>query len=270
MTTVSTPTATLGQPLAGKVALITGGSRGIGRAIALRLANDGASVIVNYVSNDATAKAVVDEINALPATKDAKDGKPRAIAVKADVASVDQAKKLADRALEVYGKLDVLVLNAGILPNESLLQITDASFDRAFAVNVKGPLFLTQSLAPKMSPNGRVIFFSSTLTAASVVTPNYLLYNATKGAVEQLARVLAKELSKSYGLTVNTVSPGPTATEMFFEGKSEQTLNFIKGLSPFNRFGEPNEIAAAVAFFAGPDSSWVNGHNLRVNGGYVV
>ncbi|KAJ3196544.1 hypothetical protein HK101_008553 [Irineochytrium annulatum] len=243
--------------LAGKVAIVTGASRGIGRAIAERLSADGANVVVNFASSQAAADKVVAS---LPT---------KSIAVKADVAREDACKALVQAAMDEFGRIDILVLNAGVLTNETLDQITSESFDRSFAINVKGPLLLTKLSHPHMAPGSRVIFFSSSLTSASTVTPNYALYNATKGAVEQLSRTLAKDLGKK-GICVNTVSPGPTATELFKDGKSQQQLDFFAGLSPFGRLGEPADIASVVSFLAGPDSAWVSGQNIRVNGGFVV
>ncbi|KAJ3286196.1 hypothetical protein HK104_009146 [Borealophlyctis nickersoniae] len=248
-------------PLTNKVAIVTGGSRGIGRSICQRLAQDGANVVVNYNSNAAEAQSVVDEINAA--------GKGKAVAVQADVSKVGDVKVLVGRCEEEFGKIDFLVLNAGIQMNQSLHEITEESFDKSFGVNVKGPLFLAQTAAPKMSEGGRIIFFSTSLTAATMVAPNYALYNATKGAVEQLARVLAKDLGKR-GINVNTISPGPTATDLFLNGKSEQQINFLANLSPFGRLGQPDDIASVVAFLVGPDAKWVSGQNIRVNGAFVV
>ncbi|KAH9090071.1 hypothetical protein Ae201684P_014826 [Aphanomyces euteiches] len=248
--------------LKGKVALATGASRGIGKAIALRLARDGASVVVNYATNAASAQTVVDEIQAK-----AGDGQ-RAVAIQADVSQYNECQSLVQKSLAAFGQVDIVVLNAGILHNLALAQITEA-FDRSIGINVKGPLFLTQLLAPSLKPGARIVFLSSSLTAMSSITPNYALYVTTKGAIEQLSRVLARDLGKR-GVMVNTLSPGPTNTELFYEGKSEAIVNAIAHMSPFGRVGEPDEIANAVAFLFGPDASWVNGQNLRVNGGAVV
>ncbi|TPX65475.1 hypothetical protein SpCBS45565_g05171 [Spizellomyces sp. 'palustris'] len=251
------------KSLTGKVALITGGSRGIGRAIAQRLAKDGATVIINYSSSAADAETLIKDI------VDQIKPDVRPLAIKADVSKLDQCKALVQQSLQAFGRVDILVLNAGILPMEDLSQITEESFDRTFGVNVKGPMFLTQLLAPQMSSNSRVIFFSTSLTGASTVMPNYALYNSSKGAIEQLARVLAKDLGRR-GINVNVVSPGPTATDMFYSGKTEEQVKFIANLSPFGRLGTPKEIAGVVAFLAGPDSAWVSGQNIKANGAFVV
>ncbi|KDO28504.1 hypothetical protein SPRG_06743 [Saprolegnia parasitica CBS 223.65] len=250
--------------LAGKVALVTGASRGIGRAIAAKLAQDGASIVLNYATNEADAVAAVEATKAhftLPSQ--------RAIHVRADTAVYAQCRHLIDETIDAFGQLDILVLNAGVLINHSLAEITEESFDRSMNVNVKGPLFLTQIASPKLPEGGRVIFISSTLTAFSGIMPNYALYATTKGAVEQLSRTLAKDLGRR-GITVNTISPGPTATELFFKDKSDETIEMFKRLAPTGRLGEPDDIANVAAFVAGPDSAWVNGQNIRANGGYVV
>jgi len=248
-------------PLSGKTALITGSSRSIGAAIATRLAADGANVVINYVNGAKAADEVVAAINA----KGAGVAKP----IQADVSSVAGAKALVEKTLEAFQSIDILVLNAGVMDLQLLENIDEANYERHFNTNVKGPLFLTQAASPHLKAGGRVIFFSTSITAASVVTPNYLLYAATKGAVEQLSRVLAKDLGRRQ-ITVNTISPGPTDTPLFRDGKTEQQIKFFAGLNPAGRIGTPEDISGAVAFLAGPDSVWVNGQNIRVNGGFVV
>lgn len=248
-------------PLTGKVALITGSSKGIGQAIAERLAADGANVIINYVSSANAAQQVADDINS--------KGVGQAKIIKADVSSAEAAKTLVNQTLEAFQQIDILVLNAGVLENKTLEEIDEQHFDKHFDINVKGPLFLTQAASPHMKAGGRVIFFSTSLTLATTISPNYLVYAATKGAVEQLARVLAKDLGQRQ-ISVNTVSPGPTATALFKNGKTDQQIQFIANLSPMKRLGEPEDISSVVAFLARNDSQWVNGQNLRVNGGFAV
>jgi len=248
-------------PLAGKVALITGSSRSIGAAIAKRLANDGASVVINYVSNEAAAQEVVDSINGT------RPG--AAVPIKADVSTVASCKHLLDETIKVFGKVDILVLNAGVMGTRTLSEVDERFFDDHFTINVKGPLFLVQAAAPLMSAGGRIIFFSTSVTRASTVLPNYLVYAASKGAIEQFTRVLAKDLG-TRGITVNCISPGPTDTELFRKGKTEQQIQFLANLNPQKRIPQPEEIAPAVAFLASPGASWVNGQNLPVNGGFTV
>ncbi|KAH8555123.1 hypothetical protein BGW37DRAFT_525236 [Umbelopsis sp. PMI_123] len=248
-------------PLAGKVALITGSSRSIGAAIAERLAADGANVIINYVNGKAAAEEVASRINS--------KGVGRAEIVQADVSSVKSVNELVEKSLQLFQKLDILVLNAGVLDYKPLEQVTEEMFDKHINVNVKGPLFLVQAAAPHMKDGGRIINLSTSLTHASTITPEYLVYAATKGAVEQMTRVLAKDLGQRK-ITVNTVSPGPTVTPLFLEGKDEQRLQFFANLSPQKRLGQSEDISAVVAFLARDDSQWVSGQNIRANGGFAV
>lgn len=241
--------------LTGKVALITGASRGIGKSIAEKLSSQGATVVINYSRDPAPADALVAQL-----------GADRTLAIKADVSSVSESQRLVSETAAKYGKIDILVLNAGVLPNKDLAGTTEKDFDNTFGVNVKGPYFITQAAAPHIPDGGRIIFFSTSLTAASTVTPNYLLYIATKGAIEQMTRVLAKDLGRR-AISVNCVSPGPTGTDLFYNGKPESVVNMIASWNPMNRIGTPQEIASVVTFLAGPESSWVNGQNLRTNGG---
>ncbi|KAI5839198.1 hypothetical protein DFP73DRAFT_561846 [Morchella snyderi] len=241
--------------LTGKVALVTGASKGIGKSIVENLHASGASVVINYSRDSAPADALVSKFGAATSH-----------AIRADVSSVAECKRLVDETVTKFGKIDILVLNAGVLPMKDLAGTTEEDFDRTFGVNVKGPYFLTQVAVPHIPDGGRIIFFSSTLTVATTVTPNYLLYTATKGAIEQMTRVLAKDLGKR-AITVNAVSPGPTGTDLFYHGKPEAVVKMIAGFSPMNRIGTPEEIARVVAFLAGPEAGWVNGQNLRANGG---
>jgi len=153
--------------------------------------------------------------------------------------------------------------------SRTLSEVDEQFFDYHFTINVKGPLFLVQAAAPLMSAGGRIIFFSTSITRVSTVLPNALVYAASKGAIEQFTRVLAKDLG-SRGITVNCISPGPTDTELFRKGKTEQQIQFLANLNPQKRIPQPEEIAPAVAFLASPDASWVNGQNLPVNGAFSV
>ncbi|KAK9362054.1 hypothetical protein V1504DRAFT_35403 [Lipomyces starkeyi] len=241
--------------LAGKVALITGGSKGIGRATALRLANDGANVVINYSSDASAADEVVNLI-----------GADRSLAVKADAGNIAELERLVNETVTKFGKIDILIPNAGVLLMKDLETTTEHDFEMSMALNVKGPYFLAQKAAPHMAPGSHIIFFSTTLCAASTVTPNYLLYVTTKGAVEQMTRVMSKDLARK-GISVNAVAPGPTGTDLFFRGKSEQVLKMIAGFNPQNRIGTPEEIADVVAFLSEDGSKWITGQTVRVNGG---
>ncbi|KAI5123179.1 hypothetical protein M0805_003946 [Coniferiporia weirii] len=245
------------QPLAGKIALVTGSSRGIGAAIAARLVDDGASVVVNYVNNAAAAEKVVTALNAKRSGA--------AVAVQADVSSVSQARALFEKSVAAFGRIDILVLNAGVMGMKPLADFDEEYYDTHFNTNVKGPLFLVKTAAPTLESGARVIFFSSSLAHMSVVPPAVLVYTAAKGAVEQITRVLAKDLGPR-GITVNCVAPGPIDTDLFRNGKTEQQIAFFTNLHPQKRLGEPEEVAHVVAFLASPDASWVSGQTLMVNG----
>ncbi|KAI1443629.1 NAD(P)-binding protein [Annulohypoxylon stygium] len=242
--------------LSGKVAIITGASKGIGKASAIALARLGATVVINYSSDEQAAQDALAEVK--------KVGSAESRAVRADVSTVEGVQSLVKQTVDAYSKIDVLIPNAGVLPMKDLEHTTEADFDRTFALNVKGPYFLAQAAAPHMPRGSHIIFVSTTLCTASTVMPGYLLYNSTKGAIEQMTRVISKDLGRK-GVLVNAVAPGPTGTELFFRGKSEEMLKTIANFNPQGRIGTPEEIAEAVAFLA--HSTWVSGQVLRANGG---
>ncbi|KAH8723756.1 short-chain dehydrogenase [Phaeosphaeriaceae sp. PMI808] len=246
------------KPLTGKVALITGASKGIGAATALKLTSLGARVVINYSSDSAPADELIQKI-----------GAENAIAIKANAGNIQEIQALVHYTVVWGGKIDILVPNAGILNLKTLAETTEAEFDITYNLNVKGPYFLVQAALPYLSSGSSVIFLSTSLCASSTITPNYLLYTSSKGAIEQMTRILAKDLG-SRGINVNAVSPGPTGTDLFFRGKSQQTVDMIAKSNPFGRLGRPEEIAAAIAYLAGEGGSWVNGQILRVNGGMTV
>jgi 3-oxoacyl-[acyl-carrier protein] reductase len=245
----------MNNTLKGKVALVTGASRGIGRAITECLSRDGVAVAVNFASNAGEARKVVAQI-------ESSGGK--ALALQADVGRVPEIVRLFDETIAHFGKLDILVNNAGIMPVNPVSAVTEAEFDRIFAVNVKGTFFACQQAATRLSEGGRIINLSSSTTAR--VMPNYGAYVATKGAVEQLTRSLAKELGPRR-ITVNVISPGPTETELFKNGKTPEQIQHFAQASAFGRLGQPMEIAEVVAFLASDAANWVTGQNIRVNGG---
>jgi 3-oxoacyl-[acyl-carrier protein] reductase len=241
--------------LNGKVALVTGASRGIGRAIAVQLAKAGAAVVINYSNSAGEAQKVVTEIKA---------GGGSALAIQADISQVQEIVRLFDETIAHFGKLDVLVNNAGVMFTKPVAATTEAEFDRIFAINVKGTFFACQQAATRLADGGRIINLSSSTTARFM--PNYGAYVATKGAVEQLTRSLAKEVGPR-GITINTISPGPTETELFVNEKTPEQIDFFAKQSAFGRLGQPKEIAETVVFLVSEAASWISGQNLRVNGG---
>jgi 3-oxoacyl-[acyl-carrier protein] reductase len=243
--------------LQGKVAIVTGASRGIGRAIALRLSRDGAGVVVNYAGSEQHAREAVAEIE--------KAG-GQAFAVQADVSKAAEVAKLFDAAFQRFGRLDILVNNAGIILYKPVADTTEEEFDRLMAVNVKGTFLCCQQAARRMADGGRIINLSSSTTA--LMMPKYGAYVASKGAVEQLTHILARELGPR-GITVNAVSPGPTDTELFSQGKTAEEKQRIAQMASLGRLGVPEDIADVVALLCADDARWITGQNVRANGGTI-
>ncbi|TWV96188.1 SDR family oxidoreductase [Chitinophaga pinensis] len=237
-----------------KVILVTGASRGIGATIAAKLASEGAKVIVNYAGNKDAAEQLVNDI---------RQNGGDAIALQADVSKGSDVKQLFDDAIAHYGRIDVLVNNAGIMINKLLKDTTDEDFDRIFNINVKGTFNTLREAATKLADKGSIINFSTSVNR--IMLPTYATYVATKSAVEQLTRVFAKEIGPR-GINVNSVSPGPTNTELFTTGKSDEVIARLASLSAFNRIGEPNDIAEVVAFLASDAAKWISAQNIGVNG----
>lgn len=242
-----------------KCVIITGASRGIGRAVATRLARDGFAVVVNYAGNAAKAKEVVAEIQA------AADG-VQAIAVQADVANAADVERLFKEALDTFGGINVAVNCAGIMPLSPIATGDLELFDKVIATNLRGTFVVLGQAARRVSSGGRIIAFSSSVIAMAF--PSYGPYIASKAGVEGLVRVLANEL-RGRNITVNAVAPGPVATELFLTGKAEEQIEHLRNLSPLERLGQPDDIANVVSFLASPDGGWVNGQVLRANGGFA-
>ncbi|MFA5120915.1 SDR family oxidoreductase [Zavarzinia sp.] len=240
-----------------KVAIVTGASRGIGAAVARRLAADGFAVVVNYAGSRDAAEAVAAEIAAAGG---------KAIAVQGDVADAAAVHNLFDRADAAFGGIDVLVNNAGTMQLAPLAEASDAQFDTQIGINLRGTFNTLREAAKRLRNGGRIVNFSTSVVGLKF--ENYGLYAATKAAVETLTAILAKEL-RGKNITVNAVAPGPTATDLFLTGKSEEMIQRLAKMNPLERLGTPDDIAAVVAFLAGPDGAWINGQVLRANGGMV-
>lgn len=243
--------------LDGKVAIVTGASRGIGAAIAGRLARDGATVIINYAGKAAEAEDQVREIEAAGG---------RAISAQADVSDAAAVARMFDSAQASYGGVDILVNNAGIMKLATLAASDDAFFDSQIAVNLKGTFNTLREAAKRLRDGGRIVNMSSSVVGLKPET--YGVYAATKAAVETLTAILSKEL-RGRSITVNAVAPGPTGTHLFLNGKSPELVEHLAKMNPLERLGTPDDIAAAVAFLTGPDGTWINGQVLRANGGMV-
>ncbi|WP_156252080.1 SDR family oxidoreductase [Pseudactinotalea terrae] len=237
-----------------RVAIVTGGSGGIGRVSAQRLAADGVAVVVHFNGNESRAQETVAAIA---------DAGGRAVAVGADIADENAATALFDAAEREFGGVDILVHAAGIMPLSPIAELDLDVFDQVQRVNVRGTVVVDKLAAQRVRPGGAIINFSTSITRLQ--TPGYGAYAASKGAVEALTLILAREL-RGKDITVNAVAPGPTATPLFFEGKSQEVIDRIADNNPFQRLGTPEEIAETVAFLAGP-GRWVNGQTLYVNGG---
>jgi 3-oxoacyl-[acyl-carrier protein] reductase len=238
-----------------RTAIVTGASRGIGAAIAQRLAADGLRIVVNYSSSPAEADAVVAAIV---------EAGGEARAIRANVADAAEMTALFDQAEAAFGPVDVLVNNAGILTVAPLAQVSDEEFERIFSINLKGSFNGMREAARRLRDGGRIINFSTSIVGHYL--PGYGPYAATKAAVEALTAVLAKELG-GRGITVNAVAPGPVGTEMLINSRPAEMLQRLAAESPLNRLGEPDDIARVVAFLASPESEWVNGQTIRANGG---
>ena len=243
----------------GKVALITGGTKGIGACAAKEFQKKGAKIIINYVNDAESAKKTLEEI-----------GRDNAISIQADVSKVSECKKLVDCVVGKYEKIDILINNAAYLGGVTVSDLNEEQYDKFFDVNVKGLVFLMHYSAPHMPRSSKIVNISSSLTGSSYVRPDHCLYVATKGAVEQITRTGAKELAASKGINVNALSPGPVETDLFLKLNPPETREMFKKVSPFHRIGTPTEIADAILFLSSPESNWINGQNIKVNGGYVV
>lgn len=240
-----------------KVAIVTGSSRGIGAAVAQRLAADGFAVVINYSGIAAPAEALKQRIV---------QAGGYALAVQADVSDVAAVRAMFDAAEATFGGVDVLVNNAGIMVTTPIGDTDDATFDRQVAINLKGTFNTMREAVKRLRDGGRIINFSSSVVG--LLQPTYGVYAATKAGVEAMTSVLAKEL-RGRNITVNAIAPGPTATDLFLKGKPQELVDRLAKLAPLERLGQPQDIASSVAFLAQADGSWINGQILRVNGGVI-
>ncbi|KDN66418.1 putative short-chain dehydrogenase [Colletotrichum sublineola] len=245
----------ISMSLQDKVVLVTGGSKGIGRAIAIGAAAQGAKVVINYSRDSSAADEVVKTI-----------GSDRAISVRADNSNTSDLQRLVDTTVSHFGRIDVLIPNAAIMYMRTVENTSEEDFDAMFNTNVKGPYFLVQKSLPHMTEGGRIIFLSSTVLVTSNLPPPYLLYASTKGSIEQMTKYMAKDLA-SKGITINAIAPGPIGTELFYKGKTDEMIQRASASSPFNRLGTPEEVASVALFLSSKESSWVTGQIIRVNGG---
>ncbi|MFI6278759.1 SDR family oxidoreductase [Streptomyces sp. NPDC050988] len=238
-----------------RVAVVTGGSRGIGRETAERLAGDGFAVVVNFAGNQAEADKTVAAIT---------EAGGQALAFRADVADETEVAALFDAAESTYGGVDVVVHAAGVMTLAPLADFDLDALDRMHRTNIRGTFVVDQQAVRRLREGGAVINFSSSVLALAI--PGYSAYAASKGAVEAMTLILAREL-RGRDITVNAVAPGPTATALFLDGKDEETIARMAAQPPLERLGTPSDIAGVVSFLAGPSGRWVNGQVLRANGG---
>ena len=240
-----------------KVAIVTGASGGIGAAVALRLARDGFALALNYAGNPAKTDEAAAKIKA---------SSGRAVAIQGDVSKADEVERLFKEAKDAFGRIDVVVNCAGIMPLGPIADGNLEMFDKVIAINLRGNYIVMGQAAKHVAKGGRIIAFSSSVLAKSF--PGYGAYIASKAGVEGLVPVLANEL-RGREITVNAVAPGPVGTELFLKGKSEAQIDQFRKLAPLERIGEPEDIAHVVSFLAGPDGGWVNAQVLRANGGFA-
>ncbi|KPC88727.1 3-ketoacyl-ACP reductase [Streptomyces sp. NRRL WC-3753] len=245
------------EPADSRVAIVTGGSRGIGRAVSLKLAEDGLAVVVNYARDASAADETVKGIA---------EAGGRAVAVQADVAEEKEVAALFDRAEEEFGGIDVVVNSAGRMTLSPIADLDLAALDAMYRTNIRGTFVVAQQAARRLRAGGSFIGFSTSVVGTQF--PTYGAYTASKGAVEAMTMILAREL-RGRDVTVNTVAPGPTATDLFLDGKTPEQIDRLAKTPPLERLGSPEDIAAVVAFLGSPAGHWVNGQVLRANGGLV-
>ncbi len=242
--------------LENKVIIVTGSSRGIGREIAIQLAQNGAKVIINHSNSDEEAQATVEEISNQGGT---------ATAIKADVSDKTSVTELFNQAIATYGKVDVLFNNAGVMISKALEANSEEDFTKQFDINVKGVFNTLQEAYHKLEDGGNIINISS--STVKLMFPTYALYSASKAAVEQMTRVFSKEIGR--GISVNCLAPGATETELFMKGKSQEFIDKLSSMNAFNRLAKPIDIARVAVFLASDESKWISGQVIGANGALV-
>jgi 3-oxoacyl-[acyl-carrier protein] reductase len=240
-----------------KVAIVTGASRGIGKQVAIQLGQLGISTVINYNSNEKEAQEVVKEIIF--------EG-GESIAIQANISKLSDLEKLFEQTIKIYGKVDILINNAGLMINNPIENVSEEEFDRQFLTNVKGTYFACQQAMKHMENDGRIINFSTSITG--VMFPSYSVYAASKGAIEQITRQLAKEFGTK-GITINAIAPGPVKTELFMKSKSEEQIKMLSNMNSFGRLGEPEDIAEVIELLVNEKSHWITGQTIKVNGGFI-
>jgi 3-oxoacyl-[acyl-carrier protein] reductase len=243
--------------LEGKIALITGSSRGIGRAIAERLSLDGASIVINYIRNE-------DQARELAVSVEQTGG--RVQIVQADVAKAADVEHLFEQATKHFGRIDIVVNNAGIRISKKIAEISEKEFDTLFAINLKGTFLVCRQAARRLPPGGRIVNISTTIT--KMMVPDFGIYAASKAAVDQITRALARELG-ARGITVNAVAPGSTDTELFREGKTRAQIEQLAQAASLGRIAGVGDIADVVAFLVSDEARWISGQVIHANGGLI-